>query len=407
MILFDEALEAVLKSTPVLAAGNVKLGKLRERVLAEDIVAPAPLPRFSASCVDGYAVCTTDLLSAGPGRSIELTIVGEATAGNPCPRPLVSGHTVLISTGAKMPDGADAVVKQESVELSDHGTAFFAGSVEEGAFVLPVGGDIATGEKVLSAGDVLRAPEIGILASMGVREVSVHRRPRVNILATGDELVDVGDDLVDAHIFSSTSRLLAALTRQEGARPRICGIAPDKKKKLRSLIAEHLDGDLLLVTGGTSKGKHDFLGDALEALGVDLMVRGVRIRPGRPTLFGVKGKTLVFGLPGSPLSTYVGFHALVRPSLGKMMGKMRWAGSRVNALMDEPYRKKDDRRHFVPGVLSFDGTRWHVHPVSGGEAKPMSTLVKSNCLIVLAEDRGDANAGDLVEVEPLSGHIFL
>jgi molybdopterin molybdotransferase len=404
MISFDEALDTILSATPVLAETVASLAKARGRLLLRDLVATMPLPQFATSSVDGFAVCAPDLLAARSGRMIELTLAGEATAGNPLDGRLASGQAVYVATGARVPEGADAVVKREDVDLNKAGLAIFSQSVEEGSFIRSAGSDVAGGERILPAGSIVRPAEVGLLASFGLGEVSVHRRPRVNILATGDELVDLGEDLPEGRIFSSTSHLLAALVKQEGGRARICGIVPDKRKKLRKRISDHLDCDILVITGGTSKGRHDFLDEVLKDLDVDLRVRGVRIRPGRPMMFGVREETLVFGLPGSPLSTFATFLMCVRPALRKMAGFSQPSKS-FTARLSGPYARSDDRRHFVPGVLTLHDGVFHAHPVSGGEAKPFSTMVRTNCLIVVPEERREVKTGDLVAVEPFSSTI--
>jgi molybdopterin molybdotransferase len=403
MIPFVDALDIILKAAPSLAPQNVKLEKCLGRVLAEDFAAPAALPEFPTSSVEGYAVCASDLLSAGPGRPIELSIVGESTAGNPSTSTLESGQTIIVTTGAKIPRGADAVIKSEDVQITSRGGPLFPRPVARGALIKEIGSDVRPDEKVLAAGTLLGAPEIGMLASFGRCRVNVHRRLRVNILATGDELVGIHKIPREGQIFGSTSYLLSALIKSAGGRPGICGIAPDRKGKLRNQIAESLEGcDLLLITGGTSRGKHDFVREVLKDLHVDLLVQGIRMRPGRPVLFGMFDQIPVFGLPGSPLSTYVAFHVLVPPVLCKMSGRRFDSGPILSAEMQEAYLKEDDRRHFVPGQLSHAGPGWRVRSVVGGDRRPWTTMVMSNCLIVVPEQLRGIKAGGPVEVKPIS-----
>jgi len=312
----EEAASLVLEHTPVLGIERVALAHCVGRVLAEDLVAPASLPAFPASAVDGYAVRAAD---AGK----HLRVVGESAAGRPFDGRLTPGSAVRILTGAVLPDGADCVVMVEDVEEKGD-VVTVPSSLKPGVNFHAPGADLRSGERVLSAGEQLGPAELGLAAALGLPRLPVFRRPRVALMSTGDELVEVGAKPGPGQIVDSNRWALLAALREAGADVRGLGIGPDQPDPLRKLVLDALrEVDVLVTSGGVSVGTHDLVKPLLESLGT-VHVGRVKLKPGKPFTFATlpEGR-LAFGLPGFPVSSLVTFEVFVRPALRKMQGFAR------------------------------------------------------------------------------------
>jgi len=303
----------VLEHTPTLGAQRVHLRECSSRVLAQDLIADAPLPAFPSSAVDGYAVRAADA-----GRT--LRILGESAAGRPFDGRIQVGTAARILTGGALPDGADCVVMVEDVTLAGDRVTVPPG-LKSGTNFHPVGADLRAGDHVLSAGTQLGAAEIGIAAAMGRAELDVRMRPRVALMSTGDELVEVGTAPGRGQIPDSNRWALLAALREAGAEVEVLGIAPDRPEPLHRLVVDALErADALVTSGGVSVGTHDLVKPLLESLG-DVLVGRVKLKPGKPFTFAkLPGGRLAFGLPGFPVSSLVTFEVFVRPALRKMQG---------------------------------------------------------------------------------------
>ncbi|HSR26293.1 MAG TPA: gephyrin-like molybdotransferase Glp, partial [Candidatus Eisenbacteria bacterium] len=308
-----EAAEMVLARTPVLPADSVHLADCPGRVLAEDLVAPVQLPAFPASAVDGYAIRSAD----GGGR---LRVVGESAAGRPFTGELPAGAAARILTGGVLPGGADSVVMVEDVEQGPDWVVVPAGYPAGRNFHRP-GDDLRRGDLVLRRGQPLGAAELGLAAAVGLAVLRVHRRPRVALMSTGDELVEVGQEPGPGQITDSNRWALLAALREAGADVTLLGVAPDRPEPLRALVDEALHGhDVLVTSGGVSVGTHDLVKPLLESLG-EVHLGRVRLKPGKPFTFAtLPGGRLAFGLPGFPVSSLVTFEVFVRPALRRMQG---------------------------------------------------------------------------------------
>jgi len=302
-----------------LGAERVPLAEAAGRVLAEPVRARAPLPPFAASTMDGFACRTGDL--ADPGARLRLA--GTAAAGHPWPGTLRPGTCVRIFTGAPLPRGADCVEMQERVAVRG-GWARFERPGEAGRFVRPAGSDVPRGAVALATGARLDPGAIGLAAALGRARLAVVRRPRVAILATGDEVVTLGRRPGHGQIVESNVHALAAAVREAGGEPRLLGIARDQPAALRRALRRARGADLLLTIGGVSVGERDLVRGALAAAGTRVDFWRVALRPGKPLLFGRRGRTLVFGLPGNPASALVDFELFARPALRALAG---WTGS--------------------------------------------------------------------------------
>ncbi|HEY3194852.1 MAG TPA: gephyrin-like molybdotransferase Glp [Candidatus Dormibacteraeota bacterium] len=314
----DEASALVLERTPVLPAEPVSLADAAGRVLATDLRAPNSLPTFPSSAVDGYAI-----RSADAGQT--LRVLGESAAGRPFGGAVDSGTTARILTGGVVPEGADAVVMLEDVSV--HGdTVTIPGDVRAGGNFHRPGADVKAGELVLRAGAAMGAAEIGLAAALGFASLDVRRRPRVALMSTGDELVEVGKKLGSGQIHDSNRWALLAALREAGADVHNLGIAPDEPRALRRLVEEALESaDALVTSGGVSVGSHDLVKPLLESLGT-VHIGRVKLKPGKPFTFATitllpsgRGR-LAFGLPGFPVSSLVTFEVFVRPALRKLQG---------------------------------------------------------------------------------------
>jgi len=344
----DDALAQVLAQAAPLGAEEVPLAEAVGRVLAEPATAVGDLPPFDSSAMDGFAVRAGD--TPGP-----LRVVGQSAAGSPFSGELAAGEAVTISTGAVVPAGADAVVPVErtSGEVTVE-------QVEPGENIRPTGGDIRAGDVVVTAGAVLRPAQLGALAAAGVPRVRVARRPRAVVLPTGSELRPPGSALGPGEIYESNSVLLAAQLASAGAGVTVLPPVADDLDATRAALERGLDSDVLVTSGGVSVGPHDLVRRLLAELGVREVFWRVAVRPCKPVAFAVRGDTLVFGLPGNPVSSLVGFELFVRPALAALQGAREpgpnWLAGRIsialrrNAQRDELVRARRDGDLLVPIV---------------------------------------------------------
>lgn len=393
-----DAVRIIWDTLAPLAPELAPLAGARGRVLAEEIVAEENVPPFDNAAMDGYAVRSEDTASAPK----PLAVIGEGPAGTVFARPVGSGEALRIMTGGVVPVGCDAVVQQEWTETSVPDTVHVLRAVSPGHNIRKTGSDIAAGVGALSAGTELRPQEIGLLASLGRRFVKVSPRPVVAVLATGNELVAGAGPLGPGLIRDSNSAMLTALLEEEGCDVRLLGIARDSREELRAKIAEGLACDVLVTAGGVSVGAYDHLGEVVRELGVEIRFWKVNIRPGMPLLFGTRGRTAVFGLPGNPVSAMVTFLQFVRPALRRLKGSpSASSGVRLRAALEHELAKQDGKRHFVRGILGERDGAPVVRTTGPQVSNLLSSLGRANCLIILPEEGRTFAAGDPVEVELL------
>lgn len=399
----DKALAIILKSVKALPPEKVKLRAALGRTLAQNVVAREHLPPFNNSSMDGYAVVASDLARASRGRPVLLSVMGEARAGKVFRGKVKPGEVVRIMTGGKIPEGADAVVPIELVKQVDETHIQVSSPVKAGANIRRAGEDIEKNTVALRRGELLTPGRLGVLAALGYAKVPVVRRPRVNLIATGDELVPVRKKPREGQVRNSSAYVLRAFVERAGGKAVFLGIVADRRKRLRKALARGLKADVLLVTGGVSVGKYDLVKDVLNELGVRIKFWRVNIKPGKPLLFGTFGTTLVFGLPGNPASTGVTFLQFVRPALLAMLGRSPQSMQRVVAVLDEPLAKHDGKRHFVRGIASEVNGVLHVRTTGSQSSGMVSSLSKANCLIIIPEDVSALKKGRRVEIELLDG----
>jgi molybdopterin molybdotransferase len=388
MLSIDEARAAVLAEVRPLPAEEVAVGEALGRVLAEEVTAAADVPGFANSAMDGFAV------RSGPaGRT--LRIVGESRAGAPAGMPLGEGEAIRISTGAMLPQGADAVLQIELVSENTD-TVTLNDDVAPGRNVRHPGEDVRATTTVLTAGTPLGPAELGVAVNAGRATVRVARRPRVAILATGDELVDPGAALGPGQIHDSNAIMLSALATSSGAGAHALRV-PDERAATERAVAEALDSaDLVILSGGVSVGPHDHVKPALQTNGVDEVFWRVALRPGKPTWFGVRraDTTLVLGLPGNPVSAYVTFTLFARPALAALQGADP-SPRRRGARLAVPVERHPDRDECVRVRIDADGA---ATPTGPQGSHILSSLLGADGLAVIRRGEGTLPAGAEVDV---------
>ncbi len=396
LISIEEARSRVLAEALPLSVESRPLADTLGAVLAEDIVASHSVPLFDNSAMDGYAVRAQDTVDASPGSPCRLSVVETVPAGRVFARTLSQNEAVKIMTGAPVPDGADAVIEAEAVEEAEEGVLVFA-AVKPGKNIRRAGEDVMVGDRVLATGSALGPAEIGLIASLGRPVVQVHRRPRVAVLSTGSELIEVDQPLGPGQIRNSNTYSLQALCRQMGVEPVVMGIVPDDYKATKRLMEKGLEFDVLVTSGGVSVGQFDFVKEVQDELGVMRRLWGVAMKPGKPLSFGVHGRTLVFGLPGNPVSVMVSFELFVRPALLRLMGYRKTTRPPYRAIISEDIANSDGRVFVVRVRAWRENGVWHVSSTGAQGSGILRSMVGANGLAFIPGGPRGVRAGEEVE----------
>jgi molybdopterin molybdotransferase len=398
LISIDAATDAVLAAVPALPAEEVPLLEALNRVLAEDIVSPEHVPPFENSAMDGFAVRGADL--ADGVREFIVTI--ELPAGRWSDVPIGGGQAAKIMTGAPLPPGADTVVQVEhTTSAGDIMTIVQPPAV--GANVRHAGEDIERGDLLFKIGTLVRPAEIGLLASVGRERVRVARRPRAAILATGSELVGLGNAVGPGQIRNSNSFANYGQVVAAGGEPVLLGIARDDIDETRRLMNTALAEDIVITSGGVSVGEFDFVKQVQDELGVERRFWGVRTKPGKPVAFGVKGDTLVFGAPGNPVAAMVAFELYIRPALLKMQGATRIFRPFVWAKADEPVKKAKGRVEARRCRLVHSEAAWHFSTTGPQGSGILRSMALADGLVFIPSDYPGGGAGERFMVMLLEG----
>ncbi len=380
----------VLEHTPVLGIEQRPLDSCAGRVLAEDVVAPSALPAFRSSAVDGFALRSTDA-----GQTLQ--VIGESAAGRPYEGSVGPGTAARILTGGALPEGADCVVMVEDVSL-DGDLVTVPSHLRAGTNYHNIGDDVRAGDPVLTAGTQLGAAEIGIAAAIGRALLPVRRRPRVALMSTGDELVEVGKAPGRGQITDSNRWALYAALLEAGAEVHSLGIAPDEPGELRRLVEEWLDdADVLVTSGGVSVGTHDLVKPLLESLGT-VHVGRVKLKPGKPFTFATlpAGK-LAFGLPGFPVSSLVTFEVFVRPALRKLQGFARLQRPTLPVRLAYDARATADRTEYQRVTLRREGAELVADSTGSQSSSRLMSLAGAHALVRIAPGGDGVKAGTVVE----------
>jgi molybdopterin molybdotransferase len=364
-------------------------------VLAEDVASDIDMPPFDKALMDGYAFRFEDFHGAGP----VLEVAGELMAGQTRDRPLGPMEAVGIMTGAPVPPGADTVVMIERTRVIEGGRVEIQDeTIRLGANVLGLGREMRRGEVVLSRGTVLRPQEMGLLATVGRTGVKIHPRPSTAIVCTGDELVEAAEQLGPGQIRNGNGPMLAALVARAGAKPDYLGIAKDDMSHLHQLVGRGLESSVLILSGGVSAGKRDLVPAALEEMRVQPHLHKVAMKPGKPVFFGTRGHTLVFGLPGNPVSSLVCFELFVRPALRVLAGHADRGSDVVDAVVQKDFTYATDRPTYHPALLRADSGGWRVQVVPWFGSADLRGVTRCNSFAILPIGNNQIRAGQLQAV---------
>ena len=397
MIPFEEALRLISENTHILSATDRNISDLNLEVLAENVRAQKDIPFFSNSAMDGYALRSEDTRMA----PVALRVKGSIRAGDSSNLEIGKGEAAKIMTGAPLVNGADAVVMVEDTEEQGNKVRVKK-LVKKGEHVRLQGEEIKKDQIGLKKGTPLNPASVGFLASMGRQKVRVYGKPRISILMTGNELIFPGQELKNGQIWESNSFVLTAALREVGINPIVLENARDDFQDTKERIQAGMDtSDVLLVTGGISVGDYDFVQEAVLGLGVKKIFWRVAVKPGKPTFFGIKGKKLIFGLPGNPASVLVTYLAYVRPAVLKMMGHRRVYLREVEAILEEELKKKPGRANFLRGVYREHNGRIHVKTTGLQNSYMLESFAKANCLIILEKERDVFCSGEKVKIQIL------
>jgi molybdopterin molybdotransferase len=386
LLTLDEAIARVLERVESLPPESVLMRDAAGRVVAGDARAAVDLPPFPSSAMDGFAVRAEDT----PGR---LPVVARIAAGRPAERPLGPGQAMGIATGGVVPEGADAVVPIEYVVEHDNDVEI-PDVAARGANVRPRGGDVAAGDVVVPAGARLGAAQLGALAAAGLAEVACARRPRVVVLSTGTELRRPGEALGPGEVYEANGLLLSAAVAAAGAVVEELASVEDDDDAHRASIARGLDADLLVTSGGVSVGPHDLVRRIEADLGVEEVFWGVAVKPGKPVSFGVRGRTLVFGLPGNPVSALVGCQLFVRPAVLALQGASDPGPAFELGRLAGPIRRNPERDELLRARLRTADGAVELEPIRGQESHMIARAATANALVLVERGEGEVTAGE-------------
>lgn len=397
-IAVTEAQARVLAAVLPCGSERVALAETAGRVLREDVVAEWDVPGTDNSAMDGYAVRASDLAGATAESPVRLDVIADVPAGSIAAVRVQAGQAARIMTGASVPAGADAVAQ---VEITDAGRECVSVTRElaVGTNVRHRGEDVRAGDRVLPVGVVIGSGEIGVLATVGRTDIEVARHPVVAILSTGSELVDPGVRPEAGQVTNSNAWALAALVRECGGLPRIIGRVPDTLDGTIEAIESARDCDILLTSGGVSVGAYDFVRDAVSALGATTRFWRVAMKPGKPILFAVRDEQLIFGLPGNPVSSMVGFHLFVGPAIRKGMGRSAgWLPPMVAARVAAPMKSKGDRLTYLRVRVRSEGRELTAHPMKLQGSGVTTSMIGANGLAIVPEGTTLIDEGSQVDV---------
>ena len=376
-------------------------------VLAEDAVSPLDIPAWTNSAMDGYAARAADVRGATESAPVRLTVVEHLPAGRFPSRTIGKGDCARIFTGAPLPEGADSVIRQEDTDQGSEIVTILKDR-DVGVNLRRAGEDIRRGATVLTEGTELGPAQLGVLASLAVAHPLVYRRPRIAILGSGDEIVDVDQPeeiLSGRKIASSNTHTLVALVRETGGEPVNLGIAADTPESLREHLSRARDCDLLVTTAGISVGEHDYVRSVLDELGATQRFWKLRMRPGAPVGFGLLGEIPWIGLPGNPVSTMVTYELFVRPAIRRMMGQHLPFRRSTAVRMAEPISLKPKLQHFLRGIVT-EGGRGPEARLTGPQGSGiLMSMVRANALLVIPEGQHETPAGSTVQALILNDSV--
>jgi molybdopterin molybdotransferase len=400
---FEQALERIKESIqPIKGKKNVTIREAAGHILADDVTSPLDVPPFINSAMDGYAINSADIPQSGEAS---LKVIGKSFAGAPFSGHVKKGEAVRIMTGAVVPYGADTVIMQEHAEVN--GENIQIGNEHKAKQnVRNPGDDFFTGDTIIKAGERLSPAKLGLLASVGVTEFKVIRKPVVAFFSTGDELKGVGQQLEPGDIYDSNRYILFGMLQKMGVECIDMGVVPDIKEEIEETLIEASNiADLVITSGGASVGEADFIKIILDEIG-EVGFWKIAMKPGKPLAFGHINNTIFFGLPGNPVSAMATFYQFVQPCLGLLEGETLGEPVRLQAKCTNTIKKRPGRKDFQRGIMSNDENGQLIVNTTGIQGSHMlSSMAKANCFIVLDRDAGNTEAGEMVEVQPFNDLI--
>jgi molybdopterin molybdotransferase len=401
LLAYEEAIERVLQGVPRPHKESLPLQQGLGRVLASAISANMPLPPFRKSFMDGYALRTADVQDV-PSR---LKVVSTLAAGDGTTAKMGKGEAVQIMTGAPVPEGADAVQMVEKTRPEGHDVVILE-RVELGAHIAEAGSEVQQNEPTLKAGAVIGPQEIALLATFGHSQVEVYRQPRVSVIATGDELVEVEAQPGFGKIRNSNAYMLWAQCRELGLEVEVQPIVRDEPAEIRDAIMHGLKADLVILTGGVSMGEFDYVHKVLAEEEIQIFFHKVAIKPGKPVLVGAKGDKMVFGLPGNPISSFLTFEIFAKPAILKWSGKNPQALLKVIAVLDSDVRHKPGRLFFKPAYVVSTPLGFSATPIEIRGSADVVGFARANALMALPASGVDLAKGAALEVLLLPGRVY-
>ena len=388
MITFEQALKCILDNTRILPKERVRVENSVGRILIEDVYSTIEMPPFNKSAMDGYALKAVDIKNV----PVKLKNIGLIQAGQMFRKKAGRGECVKIMTGAALPQGADTVVMVE--DTKQYGAQVEINrTLKRGKNVCVQGEDIKKGQKLLNKGMVLSTSDVAVLATTGRQYIKVIKEPKVALLNTGGEIVPTGRRLKKRQIYNSNGPQFLALLKADRLNTTFLGIAKDRPAELKRAVRKGLEYDVFLISGGVSMGDYDLVPEVLKSLGVKEVFHGVKTKPGRPLLFATKKNSIVFGIPGNPVSNFLVYYIYIRPALYKMRGYGRCEPKFAEGIVMEPFRHKPGRRHFVPVKIFKKGARRYLSPVKSHGSADILALSKADGFMVVSENTSVVKKG--------------
>lgn len=406
MISVEEARQIIDNHIWRKESESMDVSQASDRILAENVIARIPSPRFDNSAMDGFALRANDIIGASKNNPILLKNMGTSSAGQPFEQTLEVGSCVQCMTGAKIPTGADTVVMVEDTSgfNNDEHVSIYSESVE-GKHIRRMGEEIKMADILINKGTNVTTSEIGICASFGYAEIVVAKKPKIAIFSTGNELVEPGNELKEGQIYNSNLPVFADLVKKAGGDVYMQGVIEDKKSSLRSFLDKALcNCDLIISSGGVSMGRYDYVRDVMMDLGVKEHFWKVAQKPGKPFFFGTKGNKLVFGLPGNPVSSYIGFIEWVWPVIREMMGDKKRRP--LTGILTESFQREKTKYRYLFGKAWIEDYKIFCKPSSKLGSHMLTSSLDANCILSSSQGPDMLSPGDSIQINLLPWGIL-
>ena len=406
MISLKKAKSIISENIFILKDEKVNIKQSVGRILRENIVASFPSPRFDNSAMDGFAVRAGDTKNATADKPTELKIVDISSAGTPSDITIGLGECIQCMTGAEIPKGADSIVMVEDTSgFSDNSHVKVMISVPHGAHIRKKGEEINIDDLLIKKGTRITANELGTCATFGYGKLSVSKKPKISIFGTGNELVEPGEKLAKGQIYNSNLYVFKDLAEKAGSKIEMSEVIKDDKDSLKSFLSEALEvSDIIISSGGVSMGRYDYVRDVFIELGVKEHFWKVAQKPGKPLFFGTKENKLIFGLPGNPVSSFIGFMEWVWPVLITMMGEK--SEKSIYGILDEPFPRERTKHRFLFGRAKYKNGKLVCHPTNRIGSHMLTSALGANCILGSDPGDGSLNPGDLIKVNLLPWKII-